>query len=64
MALTQPHDLVVVHPFDGYARGAKITDDVEIARILEGENAHHVHRVAPEPVAEAPATSKSKKSAE
>jgi hypothetical protein len=38
--------LIVVHPFGVYAKGAEITDAVEIKAILEGENAHHVIKVA------------------
>lgn len=39
------YHLVVTSPFDGYARGDKITDEAECDRILEGDNAHCVHRV-------------------
>lgn len=39
------YHLVVTSPFDGYARGDKITDEAEVARILAGDNADCVHRV-------------------
>jgi hypothetical protein len=34
--------LVVINPFGGHDKGARITDPAEVARILEGEHAHHV----------------------
>lgn len=53
-----PHDLVVIHDFETYRRGDRITDGAECQRVMDGENAHHVHRVAkvePEVAAPAPA---------
>jgi hypothetical protein len=38
--------LVVIQPFGDYARGAQITDPVEIERVLASENASHCHKVA------------------
>jgi hypothetical protein len=54
--------LVATEPFEGYARGAAITDADRIAAVLAGSNAHRVVRVtsgvpviaAPAPVAAAP----------
>jgi hypothetical protein len=40
--------LTVIHPFGPYLRGDKINDEVEIAKVLEGENARHVVRT-PDP---------------
>lgn len=34
--------LVVKGAFGGHSRGSKITDPAEIAKVLAGENAHHV----------------------
>ena len=34
--------LVVTNPFGGHGIGHCITDPAEIARVLAGENAHHV----------------------
>lgn len=39
--------LVVVKPFDGFARGDIITDVTRIAQVLAGEHAHAVVRVQP-----------------
>lgn len=38
--------LVVVKPFNGFSRGAIITDSANIAAILSGERAGFVVRVA------------------
>jgi hypothetical protein len=38
--------LVVVRPFAAYTKGETITDAATIMKILAGENAHHVVRVA------------------
>lgn len=38
--------LVVVHPFGDYERGARIESADDIAKVLAGENAGHVVRVA------------------
>lgn len=38
--------LVVIHPFGDYQRGDRITDPAIIAAVMEGENAHHCHKVA------------------
>jgi len=40
--------LVVVHPFGEYRRGDPISDAGEIQAVMDGENKHHVHRVAPQ----------------
>ena len=45
MAELITYHLVVISPFDGYARGDKITDEAECTRVLAGDNAHCVHRV-------------------
>lgn len=42
-------DLVVIHQFGFIERGTRITDPAQIKEILEGENRHHVHKVAPQP---------------
>jgi hypothetical protein len=34
--------LVVINPFGGHEKGARITDSGEIAKILKSEHAHHV----------------------
>lgn len=39
-------DLVVIHQFGFIERGTRITDPAQIAEILDGENAHHCHKVA------------------
>lgn len=39
-------ELVVIHAFDGYMPGERITDEEEIERILSGDNAASVNRVA------------------
>ncbi|WP_169449802.1 hypothetical protein [Paludibacterium yongneupense] len=36
--------LVVIHPFADFQRGHQITDPGEIAEVLAGECAHHVHK--------------------
>lgn len=41
-------DLVVIHQFGFTERGTRITDPDEIKAILEGENRHHCHKVAPQ----------------
>jgi hypothetical protein len=33
--------LTVIHPFDDYARGHRISDPDTIKEVLAGENAHH-----------------------
>lgn len=38
--------LVVIHEFGDYARGTRIEDADEIARILASENAHYCNKVA------------------
>jgi hypothetical protein len=38
-------DLVVIHPFGGYDRGARITEATEIARVAEDDLLHHCNRV-------------------
>ena len=38
--------LVVVKPFDDFARGDVISDALQITTILKGEHAHSVVRVA------------------
>lgn len=43
---TPSFTLVVAHPFGDYERGAAITDPAEIAKVMDGENAHHVRKVA------------------
>lgn len=50
-----PHHLVVIHDFETYRRGDKITDVEECHRIIASDTAHHVHRVTKdeEPVSEA-----------
>jgi hypothetical protein len=34
--------LVVINPFGGHEKGARITDPEQITKILDGEHAHHV----------------------
>lgn len=41
-------DLVVINQFGFVERGTRITDPDEIKAILEGDNRHHVHKVAPQ----------------
>lgn len=42
------YDLIVTQAFGAYARGARITDDAEIASVLDSENEARVVRVAKE----------------
>jgi hypothetical protein len=53
--------LIVVEPFDGHQRGARIEDAETVAAVLAGENAGHVVAVA---ALEAPARRKPKEEAE
>lgn len=47
MAQSAPdYVLVVIHPFGDYPRGAKITDQKEIATVLAGENARNCNKTA------------------
>lgn len=43
---TPAFHLVVIHAFGTYRRGDMITDAAEIERVLAGENAASVNRVA------------------
>lgn len=38
--------LVVVEPFGSYAKGDRVSDPTEVAKILESSNAGHVVKVA------------------
>ncbi len=50
--------LIATEPFEGYVRGAAITDAAEIDAVLAGSNAHRVVRVsAGIPVIAAPVVS-------
>jgi hypothetical protein len=50
-----PHELVVIHDFETYRRGDRITDHAECERVMAGECVHHVHRVFRETPVVAPA---------
>ena len=39
------YTLVVAHAFGDYERGEAITDPAEIAEVMAGEYARHVHKV-------------------
>ena len=41
------YHLVVIHPFDGYAKGQKIENAATIASILSSDNASSCHKVFP-----------------
>jgi hypothetical protein len=45
------HALVVIHAFGDYVRGDIIKAKDEIEKILGGENASHVNKVAVDPAA-------------
>lgn len=47
-AATPDYHLVVIHPFGDYRRGDPIADAAEIAAVLDGDNKHHVHKIAPQ----------------
>jgi hypothetical protein len=51
-AQTFDFDLVVIHQFGFVERGTRVTDAAQIAEILDGENAHHCHKVAKEVAAQ------------
>lgn len=42
---TSQFELVVIHPFDSYQRGDRISDPAEVARVSDSEQAHHCNRV-------------------
>jgi hypothetical protein len=48
VASVPEHELVVIHPFESYQRGDRISDALEVARIKQSENHHHVHKVIPQ----------------
>ncbi|WP_287496908.1 hypothetical protein [Pandoraea sp. CB10b_02] len=41
--------LKVIQPFGGYAVGDEITDEAEIKRVLDSEQAHYAVKVPGEP---------------
>jgi len=41
-------NLIVVHPFGEYSRGALIVDAAEIAAVMASENAHFCRKTLPQ----------------
>ncbi len=50
--------LKLIQPFGGYAIGDEITDEDEIKRILDSEQAHYVVKVADDSKPDKPAAAK------
>ena len=40
------YHLIVVHDFGNYTRGQRVTDEAEVAAILEGPNHTHIVKIA------------------
>lgn len=47
--------LICVHPFHGYAKGQEITDQAEVARLMQDRDHHFVRVAMSEPRVEAEA---------
>jgi hypothetical protein len=54
------YHLICVHPFGVYAKGQKITDPDEVAKLMDDRDHHFVRVLAPPAVEPPPAPAKTK----
>lgn len=54
------YHLICVHPFGVYAKGQKITDPDEVAKLMDDRDHHFVRVLVPQPPVEPPPIAKSK----